>query len=65
MDCTGDAAVCAAAGVPWEQGYEGMPLGMAVDLVGLRSAGKESLLLDGDVKPAFEMLNHLPELPRT
>jgi len=30
IDSTGDGAVCAAAGVPWEQGAEGKPWAMAV-----------------------------------
>jgi len=44
IDCTGDAAVCARAGALWEQGYRGNPLGMGIDLIGLRSSGQESLL---------------------
>ena len=32
IDCTGDGAVCAAAGVPWEQGRAGEPYGMACNL---------------------------------
>lgn len=32
IDCTGDADVCAAAGVPWEQGLGGKPWAMGVSL---------------------------------
>jgi len=32
VDCTGDADVCAAAGVPWEQGAGGKPWAMGVSL---------------------------------
>ena len=33
VDCTGDGAVCAAAGVPWEQGADGRKWAMAVTKV--------------------------------
>ncbi|MFC1718788.1 FAD-dependent oxidoreductase [Candidatus Poribacteria bacterium] len=32
VDCTGDADVCAQAGVPWEQGVNGKPWAMGVSL---------------------------------
>jgi hypothetical protein len=48
IDCTGDAVVCARAGAEWEQGYGGSPLGMGVDLNGLRSSGQESVLFECD-----------------
>jgi len=48
IDCTGDAAVCAQAGVPWDHGCAGKPLAMAVDLNGLRSSGQASVLFECD-----------------